>query len=359
MGNRRLRIAAVGDVLLHSPLQRAAYAATDGGRALWSEVEPLFRAADLAYANLEGPLAPGMTNSRNKIADPGPIFDDRVYTSYPLFNYHPRIARDLKLSGVDIVSTANNHALDRGSVGVDLTLAELARVGLPATGTIATGAKRNFTRLTQSPLGQVAWIACTYSTNGMPDPNDQTLMCYEDTDEMLDQVRMVSRRSDVAAVIVTPHWGDEYAHVPALRQKTLTQQFIRAGATAVIGTHPHVLQPWDTIGKGVVFYSTGNFVSGQVGLPRRTGAIAWLELCMTAPDPDFDVMAGNQLQVADVAWLPLMMTRGNEGPRVRPVWAPGTGLRKSTSEHAARHLAPGTLRLSKRCDAGKELVALQ
>ena len=113
-----ITIAAVGDVLLHGPLQKQAYAARDAHHSLWKNVEPLLSRADLTYGNLEGPCADGMTTS-GTAPDPGKVFDQRVYSSYPQFNYHPSLIDSLKESGFDVVSTANNHALDRRGREVD------------------------------------------------------------------------------------------------------------------------------------------------------------------------------------------------------------------------------------------------
>ena len=122
LGSARVRIAAVGDVLLHRPLQRRGYSG-DGFGGIWAAVATYFKAADIAYANLEGPVAAGITRGHNQITDPGPVFDDRVYSSFPLFNYHASVITALKVAGITLVSTANNHALDRGPIGVDKTIA--------------------------------------------------------------------------------------------------------------------------------------------------------------------------------------------------------------------------------------------
>ncbi len=144
IGSKTVRITAVGDVLLHSPLQRRGYGDGDGFRGIWRVMEPFFRAADIAYANLEGPVAPGMTRGFTQSRDPGPVFDGRVHTSYPLFNYHPRVISDLKNAGINLVSTANNHALDRGSRGANLTIQALKAAKLAYMGTISAGAPRTF-----------------------------------------------------------------------------------------------------------------------------------------------------------------------------------------------------------------------
>lgn len=321
VGEERVKIAAVGDILLHRPLQRRGYSDADGFYAIWQPIAPLFRAADIAYANLEGPVAPGVAKGGRAVTDPGPVFDDRVYSSFPLFNYHPRVLGDLQRAGIDIVSTANNHALDRGPLGADRTIDQLRAAGLPFTGTIKAGELRAFTTYTETKLGRLAWIACSYSTNGLADPNSQMLMCFEDRQELLDLVAQAANRFDIAGVIVTPHWGAEYSHGPNQRQKSLAADLVRAGASAVIGTHPHVIQPWQPLpgadGQlGLAIYSTGNFVSGQVSLARRVGTLAWIELCQPKPSDSLGASLGSKLVVAEHGWVPLRMTRPAEGPLV-------------------------------------------
>src|SRR6476619_5233573 len=115
-------------------------------------------------------------------------------------------------------------------------------------------------------------------TNGVPDRAHQVLLCYAQKAEILSIVRDLSTRPDVHAVFVVPHWGIEYADKADRRQRTLASALVEAGATAVIGTHPHVMQPLEKIvtkdgRESLVAYSLGNYLKGQVGLPRQSTAI--------------------------------------------------------------------------------------
>ena len=281
----RINIALVGDLLLHGPLQRRAYASDDGFLAIWGAVLPLLRNADITYANLEGPVAKGVSRSFRAGNDPGRVFDNRVYTSYPLFNYHHSLLDDLVSSGIDVVSTANNHALDRGGLGADLTISALRERDIAFTGTIARGTPRTFSPHTSSRLGNIAWIACTYGTNGISDRGDQVLLCFADRAELLAEVSRLARDPATAAVFVTPHWGVEYQSRAGRRQRNLAQDLAEAGATAIVGAHPHVLQQLEVIdtsdGRRVpVLYSLGNFVSNQRPLARRTSVVAEIDLCV-------------------------------------------------------------------------------
>ncbi|MCA9586440.1 MAG: CapA family protein [Myxococcales bacterium] len=280
----KITIAAVGDVLLHKGLQVQSVDASDHFKSLWRGMSHLVAQADVAYANLEGPTAEGVNKSGSSVRDPGHTFDDNVYSSYPMFNYHPSLVDDLKSTGFDVVSTANNHSLDRRAVGADRTIANLERAGLAFTGTRpSTDASRPWHAMTTTRGVRLAWLACTFSTNGIPDSKKQVLHCYENRSEVLQTIRDLSARRDVDGVIVTPHWGEEYMHTPRSQEKQLAHDMLDAGATAVLGGHPHVVQPWEKHvtpdgREGFVIYSLGNFVSGQSQLPRRSSLVLYLGL---------------------------------------------------------------------------------
>jgi len=311
----RVTIAAVGDVLLHGALQRQAFSVSPRYRSLWLGVEDLLQRADITYANLEGPTADGVAAGGRSVSDPGPTFDNVVYTSYPAFNYHPTLIDDLLTSGVDIVSTANNHGLDRAAPGVDRTVDNLDARGLPLTGTRKSGdteSTRPWFTLTRAADFQIAWLACTYATNGITDRNGQVLFCYRDADRLEAIVRELGARADIDAVIVTPHWGLEYSANPDVREVDMAHRLLDAGALAIIGSHPHVLQPWElhTTPDGretFALYSLGNFVSGQTHLPRRSTLLLYLGLTRTS--------AGSVV-IHGARYVPLHMTTNTDGSKM-------------------------------------------
>jgi hypothetical protein len=278
-----LTIAAVGDLLLQGPLQRQAYDADDGFVSLWSDVADLLAAADVSYANLEGPTARGVNRAGQDVPDPGRVFDGTVYADYPRFNYHPSLIEDLVESGIDVVSTSNNHSLDRRVLGVDRTIDALEAVDLPFTGTRRSDGSGTWHTYTEEGGFRLAWIGCTYGTNGIPDEAEQVRDCYEDEAEILAHIAELKSEPGVDAVIVTPHWGIEYTHDPADQEIRLAHAFIEAGAVAVLGAHPHVVQPWERYvtedgREGFVVYSLGNFVSDQIPLGRRSTILLYLGL---------------------------------------------------------------------------------
>jgi hypothetical protein len=136
---------------------------------------------------------------------------------------------------------------------------------------------------TTSRRMRVAWLACTFGTNSMPDPQAQVLLCYQQRDLVMAELKRLAADPSISAVILTPHWGDEGAARPRPSDRLYARAAIEAGATAVIGTHPHVLQPWERVttsdGRdGLVIYSTGNFLSNQHTTAQRSGVISLLEL---------------------------------------------------------------------------------
>jgi poly-gamma-glutamate synthesis protein (capsule biosynthesis protein) len=178
---------------------------------------------------------------------------------------------------------------------------------MPFTGTKSTTAMdAPWHAMTESRGIRIAWVACTFSTNGIPDPQNQTLSCYEDKPALLQTVRDLKANPAVDAVIVTPHWGVEYQHTPAAQEKRLAHELLDAGALAVFGGHPHVVQPWERHvtpdgRETFVIYSLGNFVSGQNGMAKRAALILYM-----------GVTKGSDgvVSINGVRHLPIMMKSG-------------------------------------------------
>lgn len=296
----RIVIAAVGDILLHHPLQ--VKASKYGYESLWQEALPYLQAADLAYGNLEGPIAPGVDGRLRVTRDPL-SWDYNVYTTYPLFNYHPTLASALKNSRFGILSNANNHALDRSSIGADDTIDTLDKNGLLHVGSAKSNASLNPARIVNVNGVNIAWIACTEHTNGNSDRHNQILHCYKQDDKQLILSAIAKLRHEVDAIFVSPHWGDEYHPLANYTQTAFAHEVLEAGATAVIGSHPHVLEQVEkyTTQDGretLVAYSLGNFVSNQSKtMAMRSTMILLLGLTKT----------NNTTVVNGVRYVPMMM----------------------------------------------------
>ena len=263
-------IAAVGDVMVHDSVQIQGYATPDGFAEIWAPFDTEISGADLTYGNLETVIAPGLAHRAEPTADPGPRFDDRVYSGFPRFNAHPVLVQQLSRGGFDILSTANNHSMDRGPTGVSSTIAELERVPIAYAGTRLPGdsSVEAWTTITSAGDLSLAWIACARHLNGSSDPGQQVLRCFEDRKLIEHLVATSVAREDVDAVIVTPHWGTTRNVEPSREQERFGRQWLEAGAVAVLGSHPHVLQPIERYvtsdgREGMIAYSLGNFFSGM------------------------------------------------------------------------------------------------
>ncbi len=272
-------LAFTGDVMAHGLIQQDAAARATGFAPALAPSAPFLRRADVTIVNLETPLAQDVLPGGAE-GQPG---DPRIYSDFPVFNAPPAYATALAGAGVDVVQTANNHALDRGPLGVERTLEAVAAVGLSATGTVPRSSSGPWHTIVFTRVGRVALLACTWSVNGMPDPARQALRCYDAAPSVPGLIAQLAADPGIDAVILLPHWGQEYSARPDAQQRRLARAAIEAGAAAVIGAHPHVLQPIEEITasdgrRGIVAYSLGNFLSSQWALPRRTGAILYMDL---------------------------------------------------------------------------------
>ena len=305
---RHITIAAVGDVLPQDNLALQAYASPIGFQSLWPKVASYIQQADIAYANLEGPTAEGIDRQGSSTQDPGPTLDRIVYTGTALnFNYHPRIISDLKSTGFDVLSVANNHALDRKPIGVDLTVQAMIDRGMQYS-----GARRS--NDPQAPLEtivarsgfNIAFIACTDVFNG---GNSKHLVtaCDGDFNKIAATIQRLNSDPSIDAVIVTPHWGVEYHHIATDRQRKFARKFLEAGASAIIGSHPHMLEEVESYrtqdGRDtLIAYSLGNFVSWQGIVPGlKTSMLLFVGLTKNP---------GEKAWVNGASYLPLWMDRG-------------------------------------------------
>lgn len=273
-----------GDILVHDALYKSILP-SQNFVSLWKKTIPLFNKADYMVVNLEGPAALGIDKSQRDVGDVGFTYDLNVYSGTKfVFNFHSQILLDLKNSGVDLIGNANNHSLDRGPIGIDKTLEMARKIQIPVVG-VRESFNPNFERfhITDVKGYRLAFIACTEMVNSGVDPKRQVLFCYKDFNEIESMIKRLSARSDIDGVIVLPHWGAEYSQTPDKRQTSFAKKYLDAGAIAVIGSHPHVLQPTEKYvtqdGRTtLIAYSLGNFLAFQSGLEKKTGAVVYLRL---------------------------------------------------------------------------------
>lgn len=277
-------LSFAGDLIIHQDLyKKVMQEPKHDFSKLWEKTFPLFAAADFSYVNLEGPTALGISNKLKNKGDVGFIYDNEVYSGTDLlFNYHPTLIDALKKTGIDIVSNVNNHSLDRGWKGIDATIDALNKKEMPFIGVRKSNSEDSFYTLTKVKGFTIAWVGCTEMLNGFHDRKKQLLLCYEQRNEVLKTIEQVITYKKPDLVIFTPHWGIEYKDTSSKMQIDLAHAALEAGANAVIGSHPHVLQPMETYTTAdkretIIFYSLGNFVAYQRDIDRKSSAIVYLK----------------------------------------------------------------------------------
>ncbi|MBJ6363607.1 CapA family protein [Paenibacillus sp. GCM10012307] len=260
---------AAGDVMMHTPQYPGSY---DSKRKryifdpFFEQVRPILEEGDWTIVNLEVPLGG----------------EDLKYTGYPLFNAPPEMAEALKKSGINIVGTANNHALDRGEKGVIRTIAALKEQGLIHNGTASSQAQADQAVIIEKNEIRMGFLAYTYGTNGIPIPEGKPYLV-----SLIDEQRMVEDIEKLKAegadfITVNLHFGIEYQFQPNEEQQRIAHKLIEAGADIIAGSHPHVVQPYEVVDtvnadgsarRSVIIYSMGNFISNQQGDFKDYGVI--------------------------------------------------------------------------------------
>lgn len=311
-------LAVCGDIMSHSPQTNDAYdAATDTYSYLpcFQYVKPWIESADYAVGNFETTLN-------------GP-----PYSGYPQFCAPDALAYDIQAIGFDLVTTANNHAMDKGFNGLVRTLDTLDQAGLAHVGGYRTQAEYDQSKgVVLADVGgiSVAFLGYTYGTNGIPisAENDFCLnrfnTDYMDTCSTMDQEKLKteleyaqSLEPDLIAVMI--HWGIEYQTTQNEYQTQVADFLIANGADLILGSHSHVPQPMETrtvtledgsTRSAFVSYSLGNFVSNQSPATvnvNYTDTTAVLNLELTK---DF---ATGETTVTNISYVPLLVLNRGTG----------------------------------------------
>lgn len=250
---KKITLLFAGDLMQHMPQVTAARQdSTFDYTDCFRHIAPFFRQADLVVLNLETTLTPHSD-----------------YSGYPRFASPPSLAHAVRRAGADIVTTANNHICDRGGKGIRSTLETLDKAGLLYTGvfTDSTDFRRRHPLYVSANGIGIALLNYTYGTNGLPVPHGIILNGI-DTTRIAEDLRRIDR-TKADHVVAFFHWGEEYSRRPNRQQRELAAWCHARGADLVIGSHPHVLQPIETLLRadstpgGVTAYSLGNFVSNQ------------------------------------------------------------------------------------------------
>lgn len=322
-------IGVTGDILIHNDVLKAALT-SDGNydfNPMLSKVSPYYKKYNKMIANLEVTLGGA----------------EKGYSSYPMFNTPDSIATALKNAGVDMVLTSNNHTYDTGTAGMKRTLQVLDSMSIEHTGTRSSTSGPRFmvsningikvgmmcyTYETQSSTaGRKALNGILLSAEAGPLVNsfdyNNLSKFYSDAEESIAQMK----QQGAEAIVFFVHWGNEYQLSPNSYQKKMAQKLCDLGVDVIVGGHPHVVQPFDTLvsEKGhetICIYSIGNALSNQ----RR-------ELISSAPNGhtedgmifsfSFEKWSDGTVIISDVniipTWVDLTKSNGKKVYRVIPL----------------------------------------
>lgn len=285
---KRVKLVAVGDDLIHDTVLNAGLQSdgTYNYDALFANVKNAIESADLAVINQET------------------IFVDNsdYYSGYPNFGSPTELGDALINAGFDVVTHATNHAYDKQEMGIEDTLKywsenpEAVMLGLHDT-----EADANVVKVVKKNGISFGMLNYTYGLNGYTLPSDKKYWVdtLEDKEKISQMIQAAKEASDVVVVFV--HWGTEYAFETDASQQEWTQFFAEQGADIVIGTHPHVVQPYEVVtSEGghqmLVYYSLGNFVSSQDKAARLLGGMAEITIEKDA----------SGVRISDYTMIPLM-----------------------------------------------------
>ena len=252
-----VRIRATGDIMFHPSQLEGAYDYTTNTYNFensFKAIKDIIMEADIAIANFEG------TTAGNNVY---------AYQGYPLFNAPDEALDAIKNAGFDILSTANNHSLDTRKAGIIRTIEQIKARGMEPIGTFK---EKPETRVLFKDVKGIkfAFIAYTEIVNGL-----ESVLSPEDLDAMVNIINETKMKEDVAyakeqnadVIIAYLHWGDEYSRIQAQRQEILADMLFKAGVDIILGSHPHVIQPTQSLDyegeTKFIAYSMGNFISNQ------------------------------------------------------------------------------------------------
>ncbi len=225
-------------------VRRAILAARDPALP-FRKLAPLISAADISFINLETPFS-----------DTGPYHEGGL-----VFHAAPEMIAGLKLAGISLASTANNHSRDCGAHGVEYTVHWLRSHEIAPVGSSESEAATHAGVVLRRGGIRFGFLGYTFDQKNGNWRDIDPRIALTDVAAVTNDVRALGGRADV--VIVSMHNGIEYMPKPSKAQIEFAHAAIDAGARFVIGHHPHVIQPQENYHGGQIFYSLGNFVFDQ------------------------------------------------------------------------------------------------
>lgn len=257
------------------------------------EIRKAIAGSDVAVINQETPL----TDEPSK------------YSGYPRFGTPVEVGEALVEADFDVVTCATNHAFDQGVAGIDFTKAFFESHDIMCIGIQSEEEKeyRPYEIFTRNGV-RFALFNYTYGTNGGTAPENKAYMLHLLEDEEQVKADLIAAREEADFVLVFVHWGTEYEQQPDEFQRKWSQIFLEGRADTVIGTHPHVPQPYEILRDDcghemLVYYSLGNYISAQPEKSCVKGGMARFTVSLTS----------DGWKITEYSLQPLAITRLEDG----------------------------------------------
>jgi poly-gamma-glutamate capsule biosynthesis protein CapA/YwtB (metallophosphatase superfamily) len=251
MPSLHVNLQAVGDMMLARSVGEQVL--SKGPEIVFAGVQDVLASADVLVGNLECALTTSGSPQPKSFAFAAP----------------PQAGQSLVLSGVTVLSLANNHAMDFGVEGLFETRKTLEQLGIASVGAGANAVEAHSPVFLERNGLQLAFLAYVdvpaenggFDTQAWIATNTQPGVAWADLTQITADVTAAKAKADV--VIVLLHSGYEVdTYIPSIapNQREEAQAAIDAGAALVIGSHSHILQPIEWYHGGLIAYSLGNFV---------------------------------------------------------------------------------------------------
>ena len=294
-----IELLAVGDNIAHQTIREVGM--TEYGPwnydSVYQYVKEDVEAADLALVTQETIF----------------VEDREDVSGYPSFGTPPELGDALVNTGFDVIASATNHALDKGTDSIEYTLNwwEENHPDIPVLGLYDSQEASEEIPIISCKDLKLAMLDYTYSLNGLELPSGQEYMVdVFDEEKAREDIRQAKELADV--VIVVMHVGNEYEQDVDQETQEWTDIFLEEGVDIVIGSHPHVVRTMETLTgedghKMLVYYSLGNFTSTQTDLPSLMGAMAKITVRKN--------IETGEIEIPEHEFIPLLMYYNKEIPQ--------------------------------------------
>ncbi|MBR6221697.1 MAG: CapA family protein [Clostridia bacterium] len=321
---RTVRLRAAGDLMVHRRQLELARQ-PDGSydfHPQYAMIAGALANADYTIANLETTIGK---------------YGNMDYSGFPLFNTPEALLEAVRDAGVDFLTLANNHMLDRYFEGMVATVDNVEHFGFDHGGANRTEAERDAPVVVDVNGVRIGMLCYTQMTNGMEAYCSSDVKAYgvnylRKADFAADVQKL--RDAGAEVVIAMPHWGEEYRRQPEANTVSLAKIMIAAGVDVILGSHPHMVQPVRFVEaqgpdgrtrRGLVAYSLGNFISNMTVRYTDSGLLLDFTL-RERQDGGFEAV--------DVRFVPIFCWRSKDAIRAvascNYLEAPPEGMDKNT-----------------------------